>query len=141
MIDKNTGLTDRQKRFCDEYLVSLNGTQAAIKAGYSKKTAGHQAIENLQKPTIKQYIQQKQQILQEKIEVNQEYVINGLKKIALRCSQEETFDPGGANRAFELLGRTLGIFVDKLNVNQDIEIKVTSFSQKTLEEALKDTKV
>lgn len=141
MIDKETGLTDKQKRFCDEYLIDLNATQAAIRAGYSKKTAKVIATENLTKPYIKQYIASKQAEIQGKTEVTQEYVVNGLKKVAKRCTQEETFDPAGANRAFELLGRTLGIFVDKLNVNQDIEIKVTSFSQKTLEEALKDAKV
>lgn len=141
MLDKETGLTDKQKRFCDEYLIDLNATQAAIRAGYSKKTAEIIGFENLRKPKIQAYIASKQQSLQEKTEVTQEYVVNGLKKIAVRCTKEETFDPAGANRAFELLGRTLGIFVDKLNVNQDIEIKVTSFSQKTLEEALKDAKV
>ena len=51
-------MTQKQKLFCLEYLKNgFNGTQAAIKAGYSKKTAGGMAIENLQKPIIKEFIQ------------------------------------------------------------------------------------
>ena len=45
-------LTEKQKRFCDEYLIDLNATQAAIRAGYSEKTARQTATENLSKPYI-----------------------------------------------------------------------------------------
>lgn len=41
------GLTEKQRRFCDEYLIDLNATQAAIRAGYSPKTAATIAAENL----------------------------------------------------------------------------------------------
>jgi phage terminase small subunit len=46
-------LTDKQAAFCREYLIDLNGTQAAIRAGYSEKTAKDIAAENLQNPTFK----------------------------------------------------------------------------------------
>ena len=46
----------KQKRFCEEYIVDFNATQAAIRAGYSKKTAGSIGSENLKKPEIKKYI-------------------------------------------------------------------------------------
>lgn len=49
-------LTEKQKRFCDEYLIDLNATQAAIRAGYSEKTARQTATENLSKPYIREYI-------------------------------------------------------------------------------------
>ena len=49
-------LTEKQKRFCDEYLIDLNGTQAAIRAGYSVKSARSQANENLKKSYIRDYI-------------------------------------------------------------------------------------
>lgn len=49
-------LTAKQKRFCDEYLIDCNATQAAIRAGYSRKTAGAIGYENLEKPQIKEYI-------------------------------------------------------------------------------------
>ena len=47
------GLTQKQRRFIDEYIISGNATQAAIKAGYSKKTARKIGQENLTKPDIK----------------------------------------------------------------------------------------
>ncbi len=49
-------LTEKQKRFCEEYLVDLNATQAAIRAGYSKKSAYSIGEENLKKPKIRNYI-------------------------------------------------------------------------------------
>lgn len=49
-------LTEKQKRFCDEYLIDLNATQAAIRAGYSDKTAYRTGADNLRKPQIKAYI-------------------------------------------------------------------------------------
>ena len=45
-------LTDKQEMFCREYLIDLNATQAAIRAGYSEKTANRTASENLSKPDI-----------------------------------------------------------------------------------------
>lgn len=49
-------LTLKQKRFADEYIITANATQAAIKAGYSKKTAYQTGAENLRKPQIKSYL-------------------------------------------------------------------------------------
>nr|DAG62615.1 MAG TPA: Terminase small subunit [Caudoviricetes sp.] len=49
-------LTAKQQRFCDEYLIDLNATQAAIRAGYSEKNARNIASENLAKPNIREYI-------------------------------------------------------------------------------------
>lgn len=52
-------MTEKQQRFCDEYLIDLNATQAAIRAGYSEKTAGVIAAENLKKPSICEYIEKR----------------------------------------------------------------------------------
>ena len=52
-------LTAKQQRFCDEYLIDLNATQAAIRAGYSAKTAYSIGNENLNKPEIRSYIDQR----------------------------------------------------------------------------------
>ncbi len=51
-------LTEKQIRFCQEYIIDLNGTQAAIRAGYSEDTAASIASENLTKPNIQEYIQE-----------------------------------------------------------------------------------
>jgi phage terminase small subunit len=55
----DTGLNDKQLRFCEEYLVDFNATQAAIRAGYSVKTAYAIGYENLKKPAIRKFIDQK----------------------------------------------------------------------------------
>lgn len=52
-------MTAKQKLFCDEYLIDQNATQAAIRAGYSEKTAGAIGFENLKKPEIKNYIDER----------------------------------------------------------------------------------
>ena len=58
-------MTERQKRFCDFYIQTGNGTEAAIKAGYSEKTARFIANENLTKPYIKTYIEEQLQKLED----------------------------------------------------------------------------
>lgn len=58
-ISGNDKLTQKQKRFVDEYLVSGNATQAALKAGYSKKAAKQIGTENLAKPSIRAYIEER----------------------------------------------------------------------------------
>ena len=50
-------MTEKQKLFCEEYLIDLNATQAALRAGYSEKTAYSIGNENLKKPEIQEYIQ------------------------------------------------------------------------------------
>ncbi len=75
-------LTPKQKRFIDEYLVDLNATQAAIRAGYSKKTAQRIGSENLSKPLLQAEIQKKQGKLQQKLEISQEKILNELAAIA-----------------------------------------------------------
>ncbi len=50
-------LTPKQARFVEEYMIDLNATQAAIRAGYSKRTAGRMGTENLSKPVIAAAVQ------------------------------------------------------------------------------------
>lgn len=75
-------LTDKQKRFCDEYLIDLNATQAAIRAGYTEKYANTNASKLLQNTTISQYIGERQKELSRKTEITQERVIRELALIA-----------------------------------------------------------
>lgn len=75
-------LTEKQKRFVQEYLVDLNATQAAIRAGYSKKTAQQIATENLSKPVIQAEIQRWQSKLQSRLEITQEKVLRELAAVA-----------------------------------------------------------
>jgi len=75
-------LTPKQRRFVNEYLIDLNATQAAIRAGYSKKTAQQIGAENLSKPVIQAEIQKRQVKLQNKLEITQERVLQELAAIA-----------------------------------------------------------
>lgn len=75
-------ITAKQKRFCDEYLVDLNATQAAIRAGYSKKRASEQAYQLLQKTTVQNYIQGRKADRVERTEITQDFVLRELMAIA-----------------------------------------------------------
>lgn len=81
-------LTDKQIRFCDEYFgaARFNGTQAAILAGYSEKTARQMATENLSKPAIQAYIQRKKEELRFKTQITEDQVLEAYKRLAF-------FDP------------------------------------------------
>ena len=74
-------LSDRQILFCEEYIVDLNATQAAVRAGYSKETARQIGSENLSKLDIQEYISELQEELSKKVKVKQEQVLEELIKI------------------------------------------------------------
>lgn len=82
MSNEDRALTPKQQRFCDEYLVDLNACAAAIRAGYSRKTARFIGAENLTKPNIAAAIAQRQLELQERTQATQERVITELARIA-----------------------------------------------------------
>lgn len=75
-------LTDKQKRFCEEYLIDLNATQAAIRVGYSPKTAEQTASRLLRNVKVQEYIAKRQKELSRSTEVTQERVIRELALIA-----------------------------------------------------------
>ena len=75
-------LTVKQKRFVDEYLVDFNATQAALRAGYSKKTANTIAAQNLAKLSIQTEISRRQKDLQRRTEVSQDRVVKELARVA-----------------------------------------------------------
>ncbi|KAA0910672.1 terminase small subunit [Pusillimonas sp. ANT_WB101] len=74
-------LTNKQRRFVEEYLVDLNATQAAIRAGYSKKTAGQIGDENLKKPQIAKAVQEAQANRSNRVQVDADYVLARLVEI------------------------------------------------------------
>lgn len=124
----------KQKRFCDEYLIDCNATQAAIRAGYSPKTAKQIGQENLTKPDLKKYIdEQLERIHSEKTADAQEVleyltaVMRGehkeqvLKLIGEGVQTVTDIDVSARERlkAAELIGKRYGMFKD--NVNVDLE--------------------
>lgn len=82
------GLTEKQQRFVDEYLVDLNATQAAIRAGYSADTAGSIGHENLQKPEIVLAIAEARRAQQERTQITADRVVMELGLIAFADARE-----------------------------------------------------
>lgn len=109
-------LTPKQKRFVAEYLVDLNATAAARRAGYSAKTADRIGPELLGKTCVSQAIQEAIRERQQRTEVTQDYVIKKLKEITDKdASDAQDSDLKYVNKikALELLGKHLGTWEPK----------------------------
>ncbi len=114
-------LTPKQARFVEEYLIDLNATQAAVRAGYSAKTANEQGAQLLAKLSIRQAVAEAQAIRSKRTEITQDEVIQGLKK-------EATLEGEGSSHsarvsAWAHLGKHLGMFTDNLNLGGSIGIR------------------
>jgi phage terminase small subunit len=125
-------LNEKMKLFADHYLITINATESAKKAGYSEKTAYSQGQRLLKHVEVRAYIDDKQNERSEKLELDAEWVLKNLQTVVERSLQSEpvmkwnyesrqleetgeyTFDSNGANRALELVGKHLGMFKDKI---------------------------
>lgn len=87
-------LTPKQARFCEEYLIDLNATQAAVRAGYSKKTANVIGPENLAKPCIASRIAEAQSERTGRTQITADYVLERLHQIE-SLDLTECFDENG----------------------------------------------
>ena len=114
-------LTEKQKRFCEEYLIDLNATQAAIRAGYSVKYAdreGHKLVENSR---VLDYLNKLRGEQSDRTGITADTVLKELKKIALA----DTEITGKEKiKALELLGKHLGMFNDKIETDVDTELNI-----------------
>lgn len=81
-------LTDKQKAFANEYLIDMNATQAAIRAGYSEKTANRIGSENLSKPVITEYLAEANKKRQHRTQITQDRVLLELAKIAFASGSD-----------------------------------------------------
>lgn len=154
-------LTRKQRVFAKEYLVSMNATMAAKKAGYSKKTAGSIGHEVLKKPEVKEYIQKEVENIVEKLGIDEEYILGTIKDTIERCKQAKpvldrfgkpvlvetedgemvpayTFDSGSILKGAELLGKfnKLKLFTDKIEHSGEIKQEIT-IEKVDLEERIK----
>ncbi len=146
-------LTDKQEQFCLEYLVDLNGTKAAERAGYSPTSAYSIASENMRKPEILTRIKALMDERSKETMVDATFVVEGFKDVFNRCMQrvpvmvfdyeekrmvqktEEDeegneqgvweFDSMGANKALEMLGKHLAMFTDKSKTDEKKDVTVT----------------
>ena len=129
------GLTQKQRRFIDEYIISGNATQAAIKAGYSKKTAAVTATENLRKPNIKAEIQVRNAEIQSEKTADMTEVMEYLTSV-MRGEQTESVatskgvfsgvEVSAKDRikAAELIGKRNGAWTDKKELTVDLKIDI-----------------
>ena len=109
-------MNTRQWRFVGHYLVSLNATQAAIEAGYSSKTAYSQGQRLLKNVDIANALSTSETQRAERTRITQDFVVQRLE-IESRGEGEDTTSTARI-RATELLGKHLGMFTDKVQVEQ-----------------------
>lgn len=121
-------LTDRQQRFVLEYLLDLNATQAAKRAGYSARRARQEGSRLLGRPDVQAAILDAKRARAERAELDADWVLKNLVAEALDRGEGSTH--GGRVRALELLGKHLGIFEDRCRV-------VTGSEPSPFEERLK----
>ncbi len=122
-------LTAKQERFVAEYLVDLNATQAAIRAGYSEKSATAEGSRLLVNTKVAAAVAAAQAKRSERTEITQDYVLAVITNTIERCQQakavtdhdgketgEWTFNANAVLKGAELLGRHLAMFTDKQTV-------------------------
>ncbi len=139
-------LTAKQSVFVDEYLIDLNATQAAIRAGYSKKTAYSIGQENLNKPEIQEAVQQAMDARSDRTEIDADYVLYTIQETVERCKQAKpvtykngdpvftetpngdlvpaySFESASVLRGCELLGKHLKLFTDKVEHSGNVSFE------------------
>jgi phage terminase small subunit len=137
---KKGKLTHREELLAQEYLVDLNITRAGIRAGYSPKWAHKAASRAFLKPEVQERVQELFAQREQRTQITQDYILKNLRAVAERCMQIEpvldrkgeqvwvetpdgqmapayTFQAQAANKSLELLGKHLGMFSEKHDVN------------------------
>lgn len=128
--------SNKMKLFVKEYLIDLNATQAAIRAGYSKKTAKQAAQRIMNRDDVKELLQKEMDQRAERTGITADYVLNTIYETVERCRQAYpvldrkgnqvyaetpdgemlpayTFDSKGVLKGCELLGKHLKLFTEK----------------------------
>lgn len=137
-------LTAKQQRFCNEYLIDANATAAAIRAGYSAKTAAAIGAENLIKPNIKNYIAKRMAEKESQLIADQDEVLKYLTSVLRGESKSEEIvvenvgdymseartmkkAPSEKDRlkAAELLGKRYNLFSDKMKVDVALPVIIS----------------
>lgn len=133
-------MTAKQQRFCDEYIIDLNATQAAIRAGYSEKYAHTNAAKLLQITTIKDFIADRMAEKEKELIADQDEVLKYLTAVMRGGSTAHVLarDIDGAEqviekppdekerlKAAELLGKRYGLYTERIEADVDMDLNIT----------------
>lgn len=116
MADMARELTPKQQMFCKEYLIDLNATRSAIRAGYSEKTASRIGPELLGKTWISSAIQAQMDKRAAKIEITAEKVLQEIAKMAF-ANVQDLYDEHGILKPISELPRDVAAAVQSVKVN------------------------
>lgn len=116
-------LSNKQRIFVEEYLVDLNATQAAIRAGYSERTAysvGQRLLKNVE---IQRAVAAAQAKRARRVEIKAEDVLRGVIEVTTQA--RDSGDLKTALKGYELLGKHLGIFAEKVKTEVSGGLSIT----------------
>lgn len=121
-------LTKKERIFADEYVKTTNGTQSAITAGYSEKTASVTASKMLRKPKVRQYIDAIMDERSKDTIATADEVLEYLTRV-VRGEEKDAFgldvSVADKTKAAELLGKRHMLFTDKVKLDAEIEIDIS----------------
>ena len=117
-------ITKKQKSFADEYLKDYNGKQAAIRAGYSEKSAETQASRMLSYAKVAEYLGKRQIEKEKKIGITIEAIIEELREVGFGVVDGEKLKMNDKIKALELLGKHLGMFSENKDKETEVNIMV-----------------
>jgi len=127
MKDSKTGLTDKQIRFCEEYLIDLNATKAAERAGYSMASAYQSGYENMTKPEIQSYIQQLKEERSRRTEITADMVLAEIAKLAF-VNMSDFYDELGNLKPVNKLTRDQAAAISEINT-KELKVAGDDFSE------------
>lgn len=126
-------LSERMRRFCEEYLVDLNATQAVLRAGYNTEYPNRIAFQLMENPAVRIAIDAlRAERTKGQVDVTKDYVLTKIQK-AMRLA-EESGNLTAMLRASELLARHLGMFIERQEISgpdgKEIEIRQKEIKEK-----------
>jgi phage terminase small subunit len=157
-------LEPKEEQYCQEYLLDLNQTQAAIRAGYSEASARNLASRLMTKANVLARIAELKAARVERVQVDSDWVLRRLLEISDKCMeakpvfvfspadkcmvQKQTeegeplfeFNAAGANKATELIGKHLGFFEEHNKQKAPAGVDYTKLSKESLAEILNATR-
>lgn len=122
-MPRTDGLTPKQQRFVDEYPIDLNATQAAIRAGYTAKTAEHQGSRLLGYVQIAAAIKIETEKRSAATAIDAEYVLTTIRDTVEDCRGDDG-NPTAVLKGCELLGKHLKLFTEKHEYSGSVNVVV-----------------